>query len=365
MKPKTTILMILAIGCGLAAAFMTNKLIAERSKDAPTVETVSVLVAKKRIPAMTYIKKTEEFFEVQEKSKNDVPKNVLTDLTDKDLKDGFRVSKPFSEGGFLTRDDIISKDQEGLSVKVPPGMRAVAVRVTADVLAGGFVLPNSRVDVMWTYRTTTNEVGALTILQDVLVLAVDTTSARNPESPQTILGATVTVAVRPEDAQRLSLAADNGQLRLALRHVSDDKKVQLTGSTPRDLAKLNGYGDAADDKADPKDDGSGTPPVTAVPPLPAVPPSEGSKDPMVKEGTPPVATKDPPRPPEPETERSKKIHTLTIEDGPSIRRIPFVYDEERKSFEGSDITRSELESSKGKSPAVGGNNKQVRPGSPK
>src|SRR5262249_29246805 len=158
------------------------------------------------------------FFEMQEKSKNDVPRNVLNTLDDKDLKDGFRVSKPFSEGGFLTRDDLISKEMEGLAVKVPPGMRAVAVRVTAEVIVGGFILPGSRVDVLWTYRTTNSHVGALTILQNQLVLAVDTTAARNPESPQTILGATVTLAVKPEDAQKLSLAAVNGELKLSLRN---------------------------------------------------------------------------------------------------------------------------------------------------
>ena len=101
MKPKTTILMVLAIGCGLAAAFMTNKLIADRNKDAPEVEKVNVLVAKagmKKLEAMTFVKKADDFFEIQEKAKIEVPKDAFTELSDKDLKDGFRVSRAISEG---------------------------------------------------------------------------------------------------------------------------------------------------------------------------------------------------------------------------------------------------------------------------
>ena len=42
---------------------------------------------------MTFIKEPDDFFEAQEKSKSDVPKNVMSDLTDKDIKDGFRMSR--------------------------------------------------------------------------------------------------------------------------------------------------------------------------------------------------------------------------------------------------------------------------------
>jgi len=58
MKPKTTILMVLAISCGLAAAFMTNKLIADRNKN-QEVAKVKVLVAKKDLPNMAFVKNVE------------------------------------------------------------------------------------------------------------------------------------------------------------------------------------------------------------------------------------------------------------------------------------------------------------------
>jgi Flp pilus assembly protein CpaB len=340
MKPKTTILLILAVGCGLAAAFFTNKLIAERNKPVEEVEKVPVLVAKagiKKIPAMTFIRKVDDFFEVQEKSKADVPKNILSDLTDKDLKDGFRVARSISEGNFLTRDDVISRDLEGLAAKVPPGMRAMAFRVTADTVAGGFVLPNSKVDVVWTFRTTNNESGTLTILQDMLVLAVDTQATRNPDSPQTILGATVTLAVKPEDAQRLALATNNGELRLALRPVGDDKKLLLHGSRPIDLAKI--FSDLGEGKTEDTGDSTASTPPPVVPTLPALP--RDTKDPVTPPAKDPmIAAKDPPDVP---PAKRVRIHKLRIEDGGNIRTIDYVYDEEAKSYEGA-IKRTDIDS---------------------
>jgi pilus assembly protein CpaB len=326
MKPKTTILLVLALGCGLAAAFMTNKLIAERNKGGEEAEKVNVVVAKagKKIPAMTYIKRAEEFFEVQERSKSDVPKNALNSLDEREIKDGFRVARAFSEGTYLTRDDLISADQEGLSAKLPPGMRALAVRVTAETLAGGFVLPGSKVDVLWTFRSN-NEVGSLTILQDMLVLAVDTTATRNPENPATILGATVTLAVKPEEAEKVALATNNGEIRLVLRNVKDDKKLQLKGAKPGDLAK-SAHEQASEDKNDSAggDTTASAPPP--VPPIPALAPS--MTDP---------ATNDEPAP-----VRVSKIHKLTIEDGPNIFVHKYVYDDESKSWDAGGVTRSDV-----------------------
>ncbi len=328
MKPKTTILMVLAIGCGLAAAFMTNKLIAERNKPGEEAKKVTVLVAKKKIAAQTYIKKADEYFELQEKSESDVSKSALAALDDKEIKDGFRVSRPFSEGNVLSRDDLISKEMEGLSVKVPKDMRAFATRVTAESLAGGFVLPGSKVDVVWTFRTPTSEVGSLTILQDMLVLAVDTQSARNPENPQTILGTTVTLAVKPEEAQKLALAANNGELRLALRNVTDDKKVQLSASRPGDLSRQTQ--DTGDEKTETTaETGSTAPSGTTVPPIPAL-----TAAPM-KEPTPtPVPVVEEPK--------SKRIHILRIEDGPNVTSHQFPFNEETKSFEGGPVQRKEV-----------------------
>ena len=188
---------------------------------------VSVLVAKRKIAAFTFVKDVKAYFEIQEKPRIDVPKNALLHLDDKDLEDGFRVSRTIAEGGYLTRDDLINKELGDLAEKLPPGMRAITTRVSADSLVGGFVLPGSKVDVLWTYRSKTGQAGTRTILQNVLVVAINDNG--HPHS--------VKLAVKPEDAQLLSLAAANGEIRLTLRNPSDTEKIPLKETKLQDLAE--------------------------------------------------------------------------------------------------------------------------------
>ncbi len=201
-------------------------------------EKITVVVAKKMIPAFTFIKNADEFFQLQEQRRDDVPKNVLTDLGDKDLKGGFRLSRTLTEGSFLSRDDLVSGDKAVLA-QLPPGMRAVAIKLPPDSLDGGFILPGSKVDVLWSYRLKTGEMGSMTILKDVLIAAVDTQA--NREKPEKILATTVTLTVKPEESQKLALAASNGELRLCLRPFADLKpaKVEDLKRVPEPKAEDN------------------------------------------------------------------------------------------------------------------------------
>ena len=60
MKPKTLILMVVAVGCGLAASYMTSKLLADRRQEAPVEEKVDVLTAKIKVPQFTVIKEPDK-----------------------------------------------------------------------------------------------------------------------------------------------------------------------------------------------------------------------------------------------------------------------------------------------------------------
>src|SRR5260370_4895529 len=93
---------------------------------APADEKVAVLVAKKDISAMTYIRKADDFFEIQEKPRGAVPKGAFTGFDDTDIKDGFRVGRTFAAGRLLTPEDLVSKDMDGGSRR-PLGKRAGAV----------------------------------------------------------------------------------------------------------------------------------------------------------------------------------------------------------------------------------------------
>src|SRR5262249_6478198 len=174
MKPKTMILMVVAVGCGLGASYMTSKLLADRNAKQPEVQTVPVLVAKTRIPGWQPIKEPEKQFEVKLFPVDVAPKKAISNFAD--LKDQ-RLNKPIDETKPITQDDVLTAEQKPLVDTLPAGQRAVAIKVTTEGVVGGFVLPGSRVDVFCTMRGA--EASSNMILQNMLVLAVDTNSERN------------------------------------------------------------------------------------------------------------------------------------------------------------------------------------------
>jgi pilus assembly protein CpaB len=312
MKPKTMMLMVVAIGCGLAASYMTSKLLAERSTTPSEEAKVMVVMAKSKVPAWAPIKDPEKYFEEKEVPESLAPKKGVKELSK--LKDQ-RLSQPLSEGDYVLEDKLVNPDQVGLIAKLPPGMRAIALKVNAESLAGGFVLPGYRVDVVSTTRGNANESVSKIILQNMLVLAVDMVAQRDHQTTA-MLGSTVTLAATPEEAQRLSLASALGELRLTLRSPEDNKIVRLPGSRWEDLGKpvhdnLNGKEDE-------------TPPVASAPPVPSLPP-------LPKDPPPPITVveKKPepaPQPPPPET------HTMTIITGEYTQKAIFTLDPVNKTW---------------------------------
>jgi len=110
-----------------------------------------------------------------------------------------------------------------LSVILASGKRAVAVRISAENSAGGFVLPNDRVDVLLTNSrvdpTGNNSVSSRVILKNVKVLAVDQTIDGTSEA---VVGKTATLELKPEEVETITAAEASGALSLALRAMSDN-----------------------------------------------------------------------------------------------------------------------------------------------
>src|SRR5262249_42325256 len=136
MKPKTMILMVVAIGCGLVASYMTSRLLAERGQGPPP-NTKKLLVAIKKVPMYTLIKEPEKYFVEKDVSEDAAPKKALTSF--EDIK-GKKLNKAINEDGFVQTDDLLDPRQDGLHATLAPGQRAVAIKVDAQSLVGGFVL---------------------------------------------------------------------------------------------------------------------------------------------------------------------------------------------------------------------------------
>lgn len=148
---------------------------------------------------------------------------------------GHGVIIPISKGEFILPNRLAGENAgAGLPSLIPPGMRAVSVRVNEVVSVAGFVTPGTRVDVLLTGTPGGGEQQTTTVLQNVAVLASGHTLERTAtgEAQNT---AVITLLVSPDDAQRLTLASSEGHIQLALRNPLDTKQDEVPSSNSRGL----------------------------------------------------------------------------------------------------------------------------------
>ena len=136
------------------------------------------------------------------------------------------VILPIGKGEFILPSKLAAANAgSGLAAMIPQGMRAVSVRVNDVVSVAGFVQPGSRVDVMSTSSSGgSGERFATTVLENVLVIAVGKNLSRTSgtDSQTSAQSASViTLLVSPDDAQKLTLAQQEGRIQLALRNPLD------------------------------------------------------------------------------------------------------------------------------------------------
>jgi pilus assembly protein CpaB len=135
---------------------------------------------------------------------------------------------PISAGEFILTNKLAAeKAGAGLPSLIPPGMRAMSVRVNEVVSVAGFVLPGTRVDVLLTGNPSGGgDQQTTTVLENVAVLAtgqkLERNSAGDPEN-----AAVITLLVSPDDAQKLTLASSQGRIQLSLRNPLDTKQQDL------------------------------------------------------------------------------------------------------------------------------------------
>ena len=232
MKPKTMILMGLAVACGLGASFMTSRLLAERQPEEQK-EQVRILVAKKNLDMGLIIRNTTEMFEEKSYGKGDEPKNgiVVPDNQFASVVDqlkGRQLKLARRAGDVISMEDLHDNASIGLGGNLPEGHRAVGIRVNLEAIAGGFAaLPHSRVDIIWTVRRGGDrETFSKILLENVLVLAADTAAQRDGDG-RAMPASVVTVAVTPEQMLKVNAARETGSLSLALRKLGDSKQANL------------------------------------------------------------------------------------------------------------------------------------------
>jgi pilus assembly protein CpaB len=151
---------------------------------------------------------------------------------------GRGVIIPVTKGEFILPSKLAPENAgSGLPSLIPPGMRAVSVRVNEVVSVAGFVGPGTRVDVLLTGTPNgSTEPQTTTVLQNVAVIASGHTLERSAsgEAQNTPV---ITLLASPEDAERLTLASSEGKIQLSLRNPLDTHQDAVDAANARGLYK--------------------------------------------------------------------------------------------------------------------------------
>ncbi|WKA25604.1 Flp pilus assembly protein CpaB [Bradyrhizobium roseum] len=140
---------------------------------------------------------------------------------------GSIARSPILAGEPIREQRLVKANGSGFMAAIlPTGMRAISTEISPETGAGGFILPNDRVDVILSKRTSNPErsggdaVQTEVILSNVRVLAIDQ-APKEKEGSNTLIGRTTTLELNPEQAETLVRARQSGTIALALRSITD------------------------------------------------------------------------------------------------------------------------------------------------
>jgi pilus assembly protein CpaB len=143
---------------------------------------------------------------------------------------GRGVILPIARGEFFISGKNLAAEKAGagLTSTIPQGMRAVSVRVSDISSVSGFVQRGARVDVLMTGTPGgSGEPQTITVLKNVAVLANGSNLDGNAQRESSQNAPIITLAVSPDDAQKLALATAQGRIQLALRNPMDTSQSDV------------------------------------------------------------------------------------------------------------------------------------------
>lgn len=228
MKPARVLILTVAVVsaglAGLLALNLTGTTVVQA--DRPVVErepTLNVLVAAKSLSVGSRI--TADALRWMAWPKDGIVDGFITDEARPEAMTELTnavVRLPLLDGEPIRPEKIADASSKILSSLLPSGKRAVATEITVATSAGGFVLPNDRVDVIMVRRGAEDQYLTETVLSNVRVLAIDQQIEESPEGGKTVVGATATLELTPDQAQVITVAQQMAaRLSLALRSVAD------------------------------------------------------------------------------------------------------------------------------------------------
>ncbi len=250
MKTAQIVVLTIALGAGGVAAYLARG--TDDKAQAPAqvvaqVPTVEVLVAKNEIGLGQSVKPDDlqwQTWPAGTASGNFIKRSDRAEAT-KEIA-GMIARAPFIAGEPIREPKLVKANGSGFMAAIlPTGMRAISTEISAETGAGGFILPNDRVDVILTRRDKPADKGgpdivnSEIILPNVRVLAIDQ-APKEKEGQNALVGRTVTLELKPEQAETLARARQSGTLSLALRSITDVNMAD--NSAEEDAAPKKGAG---------------------------------------------------------------------------------------------------------------------------
>ncbi len=261
MRRRLFVIVICASLIGLLASFLVYRVVSEIARAGDTQEE-RIVVAGANIGLAETI--TPQHVKLVPWPKAAIPPGAIRTLAEAEgrvVKSSILAGEPLIDGKLAPQ---LAGRGGIMPMLVPEGQRGVTIKLDEAMRESGFVLPNSRVDVLVSMPRTpgSQEKIAKVILQDVPVLAAGQTVEIKDNKPVT--NTTVTLALTPEQVERLAVAQAEGKLMLVQRNLRDTELVRTPGATPSSLLS-----DIA--PAPPKPDAKPTVVARSAPlPLPAI-----------------------------------------------------------------------------------------------
>ena len=226
---RTAIVLGIAVVMAAIASMGVYRVVSVASKRAAPVTTVNTVVATHKLALGTRL--TSDHVRIAEwPAAAPVPKSFtkIEDVVNRGLIATVDENEPLTESKLAPLEA-----GAGLPPSIPPGMRAISVKVNEVVGVAGFVVPGTRVDVMVTLtdrgRDQDNSLTRI-VVSNVQVLTAGTRYDQEKAKEGTPMPSTVvTLLVTPDDGERIALAASEGQLMLALRNPLDTEQVATNG----------------------------------------------------------------------------------------------------------------------------------------